>query len=73
MKLLNHNRRSLLLLILLSEVTIGMAQTSFDPREGCLNVIDVTLAQGLGNYGVGGFFVGLSVTLWLGMTKIIVK
>ena len=54
MKLLNHNRRSLLLLILLSEVTIGMAQTSFDPREGCLNVIDVTLAQGLGNYGDGG-------------------
>jgi hypothetical protein len=47
MKLLNHNRRSLLLLILLSEVTIGMAQTSFDPREGCLNVIDVILAQGL--------------------------
>ena len=27
MKLLNHNKRSLLLLILLSEVTIGMAQT----------------------------------------------
>ena len=51
MKLLNHNRRSLLLLILLSEVTIGMAQTSFDPREGCLNVIDVTLAQGIGEYG----------------------
>ena len=54
MKLLNHNRRSLLLLILLSGVTIGMAQTSFDLGEGCLNVIDVTLAQGLGNYGDGG-------------------
>ena len=54
MKLLNHNRRSLLLLILLSLATFGMAQTSFDPGEGCLNVIDVTLAQGLGNYGDGG-------------------
>ena len=54
MKLLNHNRRSLLLLILLSGVTIGMAQTSFDLGEGCLNVIDVTLAQGIGEYGDGG-------------------
>ena len=28
-----------------------MAQTSFDLGEGCLNVIDVTLAQGVGEYG----------------------
>ena len=54
MKHHKHYRQSLLLLILLSGVTIGMAQTSFDPGEGCLNVIDVTLAQGLGNYGDGG-------------------
>ena len=46
-----HYRRFLLLLVMMSAVTFGMAQTSFDPREGCLNVIDVTLAQGVGEYG----------------------
>ena len=50
MKLLNHNRRFLLFLVMLSAATFGRAQTSFDPKEGCLNVIDVTLAQGLGEY-----------------------
>ena len=41
--------------ILLSFVTMqGMAQTSFDAGEGCLNVIDVTMAQGVGEYGDGG-------------------
>ena len=54
MKLLNHNRRFLFLLTQLSLATFGMAQTSFDPEEGCLNVIDVTLAQGVGEYGDGG-------------------
>ena len=51
MKLLTHNRRFLFLLTQLSLATFGMAQTSFDPEEGCLNVIDVTLAQGVGEYG----------------------
>ena len=51
MKLLNHNRRFLFLLTQLSLATFGMAQTSFDPEEGCLNVIDVTLSQGVGEYG----------------------
>lgn len=51
MKLPNHNRRFLLFLVMLSATTFGMAQTSFDPKEGCLNVIDVTLAQGIGEYG----------------------
>ena len=46
-----HYRRFLLLLVMMSAVTFGMAQTSFDPKEGCLNVIDVTLAQGVGEYG----------------------
>ena len=27
------------------------AQTSFDTKEGCLNVIDFTFGQGLGEYG----------------------
>jgi len=30
------------------------AQPSFDPRGGCLNVIDVTSAKGVGEYGDGG-------------------
>ena len=54
MKLLNHNRRYLFLMTMLLAATFGMAQTSFDPDEGCQNVIDVTFAQGLGNYGDGG-------------------
>ena len=54
MKLLNHNRRYLFLLTMLLAATFGMAQTSFDSGDGCLNVIDVTFAQGLGNYGDGG-------------------
>jgi len=40
---------------LLALVTIaGQAQTSFDPEEGCLNVVDVTYSQGIGEYGDGG-------------------
>jgi hypothetical protein len=46
-----HYRQFLLFLVMLSATTFGMAQTSFDPKEGCLNVIDVTLAQGIGEYG----------------------
>ena len=30
------------------------AQTSFDPEGGCLNVVDVCVAKGLGQYGDGG-------------------
>ena len=51
---MRQTRRFLFLLTLLSVATFGKAQTSFDLGEGCLNVIDVTLAQGLGNYGDGG-------------------
>ena len=31
------------------------AQTSFDPEEGCLNVIDASYGQRIGKYGNGGF------------------
>ncbi len=31
-----------------------MAQTSFDPKGGCLNVIDFSLGYGIGEYGNGG-------------------
>ena len=49
MKRLNY--RLLLLLTMLSAATSVVAQTSFDPEEGCLNVIDVSYAQGIGKYG----------------------
>ena len=42
---------------LLLAVTFGMAQTSFEPEEGCLNVIDVSSLQGVGEYGDGGISV----------------
>ena len=54
MKLPNQNRRFLLFLVMLSATTFGMAQTSFDPDEGCLNVIDISYAKGVGEYGDGG-------------------
>ncbi|MBR3414070.1 MAG: hypothetical protein IKG81_15435, partial [Bacteroidales bacterium] len=49
-----HYRRFLLLLAMLSAATFGTAQTSFDPGDGCLNVIDVSYARGIGKYGDGG-------------------
>lgn len=33
------------------------AQTSFEPEEGCLNVLDASYAQGVGKHGDGGFSV----------------
>lgn len=54
MNKMKHYRRFLLLLAMLSAATFGMAQTSFEPEEGCLNVIDVSYAQGVGEYGDGG-------------------
>jgi hypothetical protein len=47
-------RRFLFLLTLLSVATFGKAQTSFDPEEGCLNVVEVSYAKGVGEYGDGG-------------------
>ena len=32
----------------------GQAQSTFDTGDGCLNVIDVSYAQGIGEYGDGG-------------------
>ena len=54
MRQLKHYRRFLLLLAMLSAATSGMAQTSFDPEEGCLNVVEVSYAKGVGEYGDGG-------------------
>ena len=44
-----------IIIILLALVAItGQAQTSFDPDEGCLNVIDISYTQGIGEYGDEG-------------------
>lgn len=39
---------------MLSAATFGMAQTTFEPEEGCLNVFDVNYVKGVGEYGDGG-------------------
>lgn len=44
----------LLLSVLLCGATPSLAQTSFDPPGGCLNVIDVSPSKGLGESGAGG-------------------
>ena len=54
MKTKVHNIRHLLFLVLLPIATFTNAQTSFDPGEGCLNIIDVSYMQGIGEYGAGG-------------------
>ena len=41
-----HYRRFMFMLTMLSAATFGTAQTSFVPGDGCLNVIDVSYAQG---------------------------
>ncbi len=47
--------KKIIITILLAIVAMtGLAQTSFDPGDGCLNVIDVSYAQGIGEYGDGG-------------------
>ena len=51
MKNQKHIRLFLVLLSMLSIATITVAQVSFDPGNGCLNVIDVSSSQGLGDYG----------------------
>ena len=48
------NKQTIITILLALVAVAGQAQTSFDLGEGCLNVIDVTLAQGLGNYGDEG-------------------
>jgi len=51
---MRQTRRFLFLLTLLSVATFGKTQTSFDPEEGCLNVVEVSYAKGVGEYGDGG-------------------
>ena len=48
------NKKTIITALLALVTIAGQAQTSFDPEEGCLNVVDVSYSQGIGEYGDGG-------------------
>ena len=48
------NKKTIITILLALIVVSGRAQTSFDTGDGCLNVIDISYAQGIGEYGDGG-------------------
>ena len=48
------NKQTIITILLAVIVVSGRAQTSFDPEYGCLNVIDISYAKGVGEYGDGG-------------------
>ena len=45
------NKKTIITELLAFVVITGQAQTSFDAEEGCLNVVDVSCARGIGEYG----------------------
>ena len=45
------NKKTIITILLALVAVAGQAQTSFDLGEGCLNVIDVSYARGIGKYG----------------------
>ena len=44
------NKETIIALLAFVAIT-GQAQTSFDAEEGCLNVVDFSFEQGIGEYG----------------------
>ena len=44
------NKQTIITILFALVAVAGQGQSSFDVEEGCLNVIDVTLAQGVGEY-----------------------
>ena len=48
------NKQTVITILLAVIVVSGRAQTSFDTGDGCLNVIDISYAKGVGEYGDGG-------------------
>ena len=48
------NKKTIITILLAVIVVSGRAQTSFDTGDGCLNVIDISYARGIGEYGDGG-------------------
>ena len=45
------NKQTIITILLALVAVSGRAQTSFDTGDGCLNVIDISYAQGVGEYG----------------------
>ena len=48
------NKQTIITILFALVAVAGQGQSSFDAGEGCLNVIDVSYAQGVGEYGDGG-------------------
>ena len=44
-------KKAIITILLAVIVVSGRAQTSFDTGDGCLNVIDISYAKGVGEYG----------------------
>ena len=55
MKHQKHFIRILILLALLSATAFTRAQVSFDSERGCLNVVDFSHGQRLGEYATNAF------------------
>ena len=51
MKPYRNDMRFLLPMTMLFVSVFTVAQTSFDPKGGCLNVIDFSFGRGIGEYG----------------------
>ena len=45
------NKKTIITELLAFVAITGQAQTAFDAEEGCLNVVDVSCAAGIGEYG----------------------
>ena len=45
------NKKAIITALLDLFTMAALAQTSFDAEEGCLNVVDVSCARGVGEYG----------------------
>jgi hypothetical protein len=51
---MNMTKKAIIIILLALVAMAGQAQSTFDTGDGCLNVIDVSYAQGIGEYGDGG-------------------
>ena len=47
-------KKAIIIILLALVAMAGQAQSTFDTGDGCLNVIDISYAQGIGEYGDGG-------------------
>ena len=51
---MNMTKKAIIIILLALVAMAGQAQSTFDTGDGCLNVIDVSYAQGIGEYGDEG-------------------